>query len=479
MLKHLGPIARKTLLKIFNHSWNKGLVPEVWKNSTSCPSFKERKGQGQPKQLSSNQLTQLRGEAREACHHLSSHLVPGDQQHIQPLTDRVPSTSQHWRSACTPLSRYWKLLPREAQAARSLFDLSKAFNRVWKKGLQWKLLKTGVSGQMYIWISSFLYHRMARLKLDGSLSREIRLKERVPQGSVLSLTLFLLYVSDIVNTLPPRVTNSLHADDLAAWTSAEHTSTATRHARDHQQSELLGRWVVHGNQLQKNTSNTLLTLHCERESDAEAGRHASATSRQSNLPRSHSGHASQVENTSGNSCGKIREKASLIQKLACTTWGADTNILRRIYTGAVRPIMEYVTTPWATASNANKSKLDKVQNVALRVIVGAMKTTTIKEMEKRADLEPLELRRTFKVLTQTEKIRRLPGHPLHRKLLQKKTQKNKQTNKQTKKTKTKKQQQTNKQEKKAEKTEPQPLGQGPQENSWRYSGSTDQWGKPL
>ena len=109
-------------------------------------------------------------------------------------------------------------------------------------------------------------------------------------------------------------------------------------------------------------------------------------------------------------------KLGLLKKLAGTIWGADTNIPRRVYTGAVRPIMEYATTSWATASNTNKSKLDKVQNVALRAIVGAMKTTPIKEMEKRADLEPLELRRTFKVLTQTEKIRRLPGHPLHKKL---------------------------------------------------------------
>ena len=45
-----------------------------------------------------------------------------------------------------------------------------------------------------------------------------------------------------------------------------------------------------------------------------------------------------------------------------------------------------------------------------------MKTMPIKEMEKRVYLEPLELRRTFKVRTQTKKIRRLPGHLLHKTL---------------------------------------------------------------
>ena len=72
--------------------------------------------------------------------------------------------------------------------------------------------------------------------------------------------------------------------------------------------------------------------------------------------------------------------------------------------------------PGPPLQTPTRAKLDKVQNIALRAIVGAMKTTPIQEMEKRADLEPLELRRTFKVLTQTEKIRRLPGHQLHKKL---------------------------------------------------------------
>ena len=45
-----------------------------------------------------------------------------------------------------------------------------------------------------------------------------------------------------------------------------------------------------------------------------------------------------------------------------------------------------------------------------------MKTTPTKEMEKRAHLEPLEVRRTFNAPTQMEKIRRLPGHPFQKKL---------------------------------------------------------------
>ena len=45
-----------------------------------------------------------------------------------------------------------------------------------------------------------------------------------------------------------------------------------------------------------------------------------------------------------------------------------------------------------------------------------MKTTPITEMEKTADLEPLEARREYKALAQAEKAKRLPSHPLHTKL---------------------------------------------------------------
>ena len=267
-----------------------------------------------------------------------------------------------------------------------MFDLSKAFDLVWKKGLQWKLLRAGVSGQMY---TSFLYHRMARVTLDGSLSREIRLCDGVPQGSVLSPNLFLLYINDIVNTLPPRVTNSLHADDLTAWTSAEHTSTVTRVIQE--TINRVSSWA----------DECCMEINC---SKTQAKLFSLSNVKEKMILKLEDMPVPQVDNPTflgvtldtlltrkthlEEVAARSVRKLGHLKKLAGTTWGADTNVLRRVYTGAVRPIMESATSSWATDSNANKSKRDNVRNVALRAIVGVMKTTPTKEMEKRGDLEP-------------------------------------------------------------------------------------------
>ena len=109
-------------------------------------------------------------------------------------------------------------------------------------------------------------------------------------------------------------------------------------------------------------------------------------------------------------------RLALMKKLAGTTWGANASVLKQVYTGYVRPIMEYSSTAWSTSANTTKMKLDRVQNWGLRMVLGAMKTTPITDMEKTADIEPLDNRRNTKVLLQGEKMRRLTSHPLHNRL---------------------------------------------------------------
>ena len=54
--------------------------------------------------------------------------------------------------------------------------------------------------------------------------------------------------------------------------------------------------------------------------------------------------------------------------------------------------------------------------MGLRIILGAMRSTPIQQMEKITDLQPLECRREYKAAIQGEKLKRLTSHPLHQKL---------------------------------------------------------------
>ena len=84
--------------------------------------------------------------------------------------------------------------------------------------------------------------------------------------------------------------------------------------------------------------------------------------------------------------------------------------------GAVWPSLEYGASAWATAAKTHTDKLDKVQNISLRTVLNAMKSTPIAEMEKTAGVEPLEGRRQAKLLIHAEKMKRMPDYPLHQKL---------------------------------------------------------------
>ena len=79
--------------------------------------------------------------------------------------------------------------------------------------------------------------------------------------------------------------------------------------------------------------------------------------------------------TEGMEKKKGTKKLAVLKKLSGTHWGANSKILKTVYMGAVRPSLEYGTSAWATAAKTHTNKLR--QNIGLRTILGAMKTTPI------------------------------------------------------------------------------------------------------
>ncbi|CAK1594040.1 unnamed protein product [Parnassius mnemosyne] len=109
-------------------------------------------------------------------------------------------------------------------------DIAKAFDRVWHKALLSKLPSYGLPEKLCNWITSFLVDRSIKVVVDGACSDYKPINADVPQGCVLSPTLFLLHINDML------LTGNIHcyADDS---TVVERYQPNPRASRDQIQSE--------------------------------------------------------------------------------------------------------------------------------------------------------------------------------------------------------------------------------------------------
>ena len=98
-----------------------------------------------------------------------------------------------------------------------LLDLQKAFETVSCSILLIKLRAMGLSGSAVSWFSSYLTERTLCVSVNGSLSSPRETICGVPQGFILGLYLFLVYVDDMERAV--RCKLLLYADDSALLVS--------------------------------------------------------------------------------------------------------------------------------------------------------------------------------------------------------------------------------------------------------------------
>ncbi len=135
----------------------------------------------------------------------SQHAFTGERSTISALT----CISQNWFNVTDNLRG-------NKNGVHALFiDFRKAFDLVDHGILLTKLAKMNVTKSFWLWTRSFLEGRSQKVNLVGILSSTKPCPAGVPQGSVISPTLFNVYVNDFENSVPDHLSISTckYADD--------------------------------------------------------------------------------------------------------------------------------------------------------------------------------------------------------------------------------------------------------------------------
>ncbi len=281
-------------------------------------------------------------------------------------------------------------------------DLTRAFDTVWHKGLLYKLDKYGIrdhanGSKLHTWFTSYLTERGHKVSIDGKLSSLRHINAAVPQGSVLGPLLFLVYINDVTLDIDSEI--FLFADDTSIFKSGKDTKLMAQQINSDLNKIALWakRWKIN-----INPTKTVSMLFSKK-SNPDKNFQIRLNSEIIQLSDHHkhlglwlSSDATWTKHIN-ESALKARKRLGCVQK---HKYRMDRRSIELIYLTFVRPLLEYGSVLFDSATNEDLDILTEIEKEALRIITGARKRTNLDLLYSEVKWPSLENRKeTQKVIT--------------------------------------------------------------------------------
>jgi hypothetical protein len=274
--------------------------------------------------------------------------------------------------------------------------MAKAFDKVWHPALLSQLEHMGINNDLIMWFSSYLNGRSSTVCVDGFSSLPFSSNSGVPQGCVLSPTLFIIFINDLLKI----TSNPIHAyaDDCTIHCSFKCAGPAdVRCAREAAAASINKDLVkvldwAHNNRVTFNSSKTQLMMISNRKF--------------TNLPQVMMNGSALTYKSSMLCLGiKIDHKLTFSEHIAAVAKSTSRklSVLHRarlyfnskqrgnLYKAFIAPCLEYCCHIWADSGKANMDKLDSIQRRAIKLIDCPTITDNISSLSHRREVASLSL----------------------------------------------------------------------------------------
>ncbi|KAI8503384.1 hypothetical protein Bbelb_192050 [Branchiostoma belcheri] len=362
LLKEFACELSSPFCHILNTSFSNGIVPDQWKQAVVVPVAKT-----QPASIDQLRPISLTSPFAKIAEHFALSWILQDVKF-----DNRQFGSLKGRSTVHALVSLVDSLFQGTDKPSTICtlvatDFTKAFDRVHHHTVITKLLNMGLRPELVPWLANFISDRKQRVRYRGSFSEWEYLSCGVAQGTLLSPVLFLVLIDDAASdTVTPvwkyvddmnmlqtsrlQQPSTLQSDldQLYQWSNRNHmllngSKCLAMHITFCRKLPPLPLLQINNTPLNVATSLKILGLHI-----------------QNNLHWD-----SQVKQM----VGRASKKLFLLKRLRrCNLSHKD---LISIYTGYIRPILEYAVPVWSSGlTKAQIVKLERVQKRACRIVLG-------------------------------------------------------------------------------------------------------------
>jgi ribonuclease HI len=415
MLKNLSSTSLSNLLLLFNRIWQEHTFPTSWRMAVVIPILKPGKDPTNPLSYRPIALTNCMCKILEKM--VNNRLI----YYLEKNNCLSKHQSGFRRGRCTIDNivdlerRVRNAFVKRNHLVAVFFDIEKAYDRTWRYGILKNLFNHDLRGNLPIFIQNFLLLRHFKVRIGNTVSENFIQEEGVPQGSVLSVTLFIVAINDILNQIPFSVSGNLYVDDLHISCAGTNMNFIERQLQ--RAINKIVKWSGE-NGFTLCPSKTYGVHFCRKRGlhpDPEI-LFAGVTINMLNevkflgvvfdrkltfLP-----HILYTRK-------KCEKALNIIKVLSSTSWGADRGSLLKIYKSIILSRLDYGSEVYGSARKSVLNRLNTVHHSGLRLCSGAFRTSPVESLYVDCCEAPLNFRRMVLSLRYFFRISSIISHPLH------------------------------------------------------------------
>ena len=395
-LKNLPETGKDFLLHIYNHIWTKQKFPKLWTKAIIIPLPKPGKNLKTAESFRPISLTCVMCKTLEKIINKRLSWYLERKNMITPEQSGFRKQRSTHDNIIELESEVHEAFINDQKCIAIFFDIKRAYDTAWRHRIVQQLSLWGINGNMIGFIKNFLLNRSFQVRVNNTTSENIVQENGIPQGSVLSVTLFLAAINNITKFISAPVKCRLFADDLVILIKGKNIGSMTNILQQNL------------NKLQEWSQTTGFTFSTEK---TKCIFFSKKTTNVSPLIKIY-GRTLQFHDTVKflgmtfdnrltwkphiqDLVLKCRKGLNILKVLSNRCWGTDTNVLLKVYRSLIRSKIDYGSIAYDSATSSVLKLLDPIHNSAIRLALGAFYTSPVNSLLCQASEPPLRLRRAY------------------------------------------------------------------------------------